>query len=123
MPKIQSFTGLKAWQEGHKLVLKIYKATNNFPQSEQFGLTQQLRRAGVSITSNLAEGFSKQSKKEKTQFYRTALASLTEVQNQILVARDVTYLQKKQFDDIAEQTVLVSKLINGLIKSIQSRTP
>jgi len=117
MAAIQSFTDLKAWKESHKLVLMIYAA------GEQFGLTQQVQRAVVSISSNIAEGFSKTSSKEKTQFYRISLASLTEVQNQILIARDIQYLKIIDFNQIAEQTVLVSKLINGLIKSMKARTP
>lgn len=123
MATIQSFTGLKAWQESHNLVLMIYIATKQFPPREQFGLTQQIQRAAVSISSNIAEGFSKTSPKEKAQFYRISLASLTEVQNQILIARDIQYLEKVDFNKIVEQTVLVSKLINGLIKSMKARTP
>ena len=114
--KIQRFTDLNAWKEGHKLVLIIYKITKTFPNEERFGLTSQLRRAAVSITSNIAEGFSRQSYKEKINFYSTALASTTEVQNQILIARDVKYINQKKFMEIANQTVIVHKLINGLIK-------
>ncbi len=85
--KIRSFTDLNAWKEGHKLVLEIYKFTQKFPKEEQFGLTNQLRRAVVSFTSNIAEGFSRNSYKEKLQFYSMALGSLTEVQNQLLVGK------------------------------------
>ena len=101
--KIESFTDLYAWQE------------------EQFGLTNQLRRAVVSVTSNISEGFSRKSSKEKSQFYSVALGSLTELQNQILIARDVEYIKKEDFDKIASQTVIVSKIINGLIKSVLTR--
>ncbi len=118
--KIQSFTGLKAWQEGHKLVLSLYKATAGFPPQEVFGLTSQLRRAGISITSNIAEGFSRKSYGEKLQFYSMALGSLTEIQNQILIAKDVGYLTKGDFDQMAIQTVAVSKLLNGLIKKTKT---
>ena len=82
--KIKSFTDLNAWKEGHKLVLMIYETTKKFPKEEIFGLTIQLRRCSVSITSNLAEGFSRQSYKEKSYFYSMALGSVTELQNQIL---------------------------------------
>lgn len=123
MEKIQSFTDLKAWQEGHKFVLQIYKATDTFPKTEIFGLTSQLRRASVSVTSNIAEGFSRKSQKEKIRFYYIALASLTETQNQILIAKDIQYLNKNHFDNLAEKTVTIAKLINGLLRSIQSRTP
>lgn len=115
--KIKSFTGLNVWREGHKLVLEIYKQTQQFPKEEKFGLTDQIRRAAVSITSNIAEGFSRFNKKEKRQFYRIALGSLTELQNQLLIARDISYLSKERFIFLAELTVVVSKLLNGLIKS------
>ena len=115
--KMKSFTDLNAWKEGHKLVLLIYQMTKEFPQEEMFGLTNQIRRAAVSITSNLAEGFSRNSYKEKLQFYCIALGSLTESQNQLLIAKDINYLTKENFNEVAKQTVIVSKLINGLIKS------
>jgi four helix bundle protein len=115
--KIVSFTGLIAWQEAHKLVLLIYKLTKNFPKDEMFGLTNQLRRAAVSISSNIAEGFSRISYAEKVRFYSMAQGSLTEVQNQLLIAKDVGYLNSNDFNEIADQTILIHKLINGLIKS------
>lgn len=120
MAGVQSFTGLHAWREAHKLVIEIYKLTKQFPKEEIFGITNQLRRAGVSITSNIAEGFSRKSYHEKLQFYSTSLGSLTEVQNQLLISRDVAYMTKEKFQEIAEQTVIVSKLMNGLIKSTKT---
>ncbi|OIP58659.1 MAG: four helix bundle protein [Candidatus Moranbacteria bacterium CG_4_10_14_3_um_filter_44_15] len=116
--KIQSFTDLVTWQEGHKLVLDIYKSTKSFPKEEMFGLTNQIRRAVVSITSNIAEGFNRKSIKDKTHFYVMAHGSVAEVQNQLLIARDVQYLEKSEFSQIANQTVLVHKLLTGLIKSL-----
>lgn len=75
MAKITSFTDLEAWRIGHSLVLRIYKATKLFPREEQFGLISQMQRAAVSITSNIAEGFSRRGAKEKIQFYYLALGS------------------------------------------------
>jgi len=118
---IQSFTGLQAWKEAHKFVLMIYKITNEFPKSEIFGLTSQIRRAAVSISSNIAEGFSRKSPNEKIQFYHIALGSLTETQNQLLIGRDVTYIPLSAFGTAASQSTTVSKLINGLIKSQKQR--
>lgn len=120
MHKIQSFTDLIAWKEAHKLVLSIYSLTKFFPKEETYSLVDQIHRAVVSVSSNIAEGFSRQSKKEKIQFFYTALGSLTEVQNQLLIAKDLTYLKKEDFDSCAEQTVTVSKLINGLIRSLKN---
>ncbi len=114
--KIKSFTDLNAWKEGHKLVLEIYQITKEFPKEETFGLTDQLKRASVSLTSNIAEGFSRNSYREKLQFYSMALGSLTEIQNQLLIARDIGYLNTTKFNSLAEKTIIISKLINGLIK-------
>ena len=119
MQKIESFTDLIAWKEAHRLALSIYKVTENFPKKELFSLIDQMRRCSVSISSNIAEGFSRQTKKEKIQFYYTSLGSLTELQNQLLIARDIEYLTQEKFKEIAAQTVRVSKLINGLIKSLR----
>ena len=118
--KIKSFTDLVAWKEAHKLALSIYRITENFPDKEKFSLVDQLRRCAVSISSNIAEGFSRQTKKEKLQFYYTSKGSLTELQNQILIARDVGYIENAQFNKIAEQSVVAGKLITGLIKFLRT---
>lgn len=117
MEKIKSFTDLYAWQEGHKLVLAIYKITKSFPSEERFGLIDQMRRCVVSITSNIAEGFSRRTIKEKGQFFYMALGSITELQNQLLIVRDLNYIDNKVFHDLAARTITLSKLVNGLIKS------
>lgn len=118
--KIRNFTDLNAWKEAHKLVMLIYKLTKNFPKEEQFGLINQIRRAVISITSNIAEGFSRSSYKEKSQFYSMALGSLTEVQNQLIISKDLKYITTEEFIALEEKIVTVSKLLNGLIK--KSRT-
>lgn len=119
--KIKSFTDLIAWQEGHKLVLLIYRITSPFPRAE-YSLVDQMKRCVVSITSNIAEGFSRKSKKEKMQFYYMALGSTTELQNQLVIARDLKFVSTKDFNDVAKQTIRIHKLINGLIKSSTSYT-
>ncbi|MDD2730760.1 MAG: four helix bundle protein [Candidatus Portnoybacteria bacterium] len=112
--KIKSFTDLFAWQKGHELVVTIYEKTDKFPNKEIFGLTNQMRRAAISITSNIAEGFSRNTSKDKYQFYSIAQGSLTELQNQLLISRDVGYLSKELFEELMEQTIIVNKLIYGL---------
>jgi len=114
---IRSFTKLAAWQQGHQLVLMIYKTIAILPPEEKYGLADQLRRAAISITSNIAEGFSLKTVKDKRKSYRIALGSLTEIQNQLLAARDLHYINQEQFQVLAKQSVYVSKLLNGLIKS------
>ncbi|OGM25705.1 hypothetical protein A2962_04015 [Candidatus Woesebacteria bacterium RIFCSPLOWO2_01_FULL_39_61] len=119
MAKIERFTDLKAWQEGHQLVLMIYGVVKTFPKEENFILTTQILRAVISVTNNLAEGFGRRYYKEKIQFYSMARASLVEVCNQLMIARDVGYLNRKDFDFVWEQTDKVGRLITGLIKSIK----
>lgn len=119
--KIKSFTDLVAWQEAHKLVCAVYKITKIFPKEELYCLVTQIRRAVISITSNIAEGFSRISYKDKTRFYAVALGSLTELQNQLLIAKDLGYLSEKRFKETAEKTIFVHKLINGLIKSSRKK--
>lgn len=120
--KIQSFTNLIVWQKGHHLVLEIYQSTSLFPKNETYSLVDQMRRSVVSVTSNIAEGFSRQSNKEKVQFYYMALGSLTELQNQLLVAKDVKYILSDHFQKLANMTIEITKLLNGLIKSIKKIT-
>ena len=121
MEKIKSFTDLIAWKKGHQLVISIYRVTDNFPQKEIFALTNQMCRCAISITSNIAEGFSRKGTKEKIQFYHMSLGSLTELQNQLLIARDIDYLPENEFIKLANQTVEVSKLTNGLIRSLKNQ--
>jgi len=119
--KIKSFTDLNAWKQGHELVLTVYKLTKQFPKEENYRLVNQICRAVVSITSNLAEGFSRNSSKEKLQFYAISLGSLSEVQNQIIIAKDLNYVGLEDFKNTEEQIVKVSKLINGLMGSVSNR--
>lgn len=113
--KIRSFTDLKVWQEGHKLVIQIYKATANFPNKETYSLIDQMRRAAASVTNNLAEGFGRHTYKEKVRFYYQSQGSLTELKNQLLIAKDVSYLKSNDFNSLAKQANLVHQLLQGLI--------
>lgn len=118
--KITSFKDLQAWKEGHKLVIMVYDASREFPEDEKFGLISQIRRSAVSITSNIAEGFSRGSYKDKANFYSIALGSLTEAQNQLEIAKDLKYLDEQSFKGLDYQVITVSKLCNGLIKKTKS---
>ncbi|MBI4363474.1 MAG: four helix bundle protein, partial [Candidatus Doudnabacteria bacterium] len=115
--KIKSFKDLIAWQEAHRLVLTLYGITNQFPHEEQFGLSGQLRRAVVSITSNIAEGFRRQSNREKIQFYSLSLGSLSEVESQIIIARDIKYISEDEYNNIDVQIKTVFRLLNAFIRS------
>ncbi len=118
--KIQEFTDLYSWQESHKLVLMVYKIIKNFPKEETFALSDQLRRASVSITSNIAEGFGRQTIKEKIQFYYQAQGSLSEIKNQLIVSKDLNYINNDEFLSIFNQANLAHQLLHGLIKKTKS---
>lgn len=119
MEKIQSFHQLITWQKAHALVLVIYEITKMFPKEEQYVLVPQIRRCAISITSNIAEGFSRWSVKEKIQFYFIALGSLTEMENQLMISRDLVYINKQQYEDIEKEVIVVQKLLNALITSVR----
>ena len=114
--KIREFTDLDSWKQAHLAVLEIYRLTKNFPDTEKFALTSQIQRASVSITSNIAEGFGRQTYREKVQFYYQAQGSLTEVKNQLILSKDLGYVNTIDFDRIMEQLVISHKLLQGLIR-------
>ena len=118
--KIRDFTDLQSWQNSHKLVLSIYNLSKKFPNSETFGLTSQIQRAVVSISSNIAEGFGRQTLKEKIQFYYQANGSLTEVKNQLIIAKDLKYISEIEFNDTIDILVVTQKLLQGLIRKTKS---
>lgn len=120
--KIKSFTDLLVWQEAHQLSLVIYKVTKEFPKSELYGLVNQMRRCAVSITSNIAEGFSRKNKKEKIQFYYISLGSISELLSQLFLARDLGFVGSDAFSDLSKKLETVGKMLQGLIKSSRSRS-
>lgn len=116
---IKNFYDLEAWKKGHELVLLVYKITESFPKQEMFGLVSQLRRAVVSITSNIAEGFSRRTTKEKIQFYYMSLGSLTETENQLIICRDLGYFASLEYLELNEKLKICQKLTFGLIKYLR----
>ena len=94
--KTESFKDLIVWQKSYKLVLEIYMITSSFPKSEIYGLSQQMRRAAVSIPSNIAEGYGRKHKAEYNQFLAIAYGSLLELETQFLLAKDLKYVDNNQ---------------------------
>ncbi len=123
MSLAKSFTELKVWQEAHKLTLEIYKSTENFPKSESFGLTSQLRRSASSVAANITEGFARGSKREFAQFLTIARGSLAETQNHLLLARDLNYLHQAHFRQLADRSIKVHRLLNALRRSLKTSAP
>lgn len=116
-PTIKSFTDLHAWQESRSLVRDIYNTTKLFPPSEMYVLTNQLRRAAISVSSNIAEGFKRRSRADKFHFYTMAHASLTEVQCQLILAQDLSFIKADLFRKLITQTSQTEKLLAGLTKA------
>jgi len=117
--KLRTHKDLDAWRRGLDLVEVVYKVTKAFPQEELYGLTNQLRRAVVSVPSNIAEGAARGSQKEFIQFLHIALGSLSEVETQLVIAKRLGYLDS--LDSIEEQIQTVRKLILGLIRYLRTR--
>jgi four helix bundle protein len=112
---IKNFTDLETWRSAHRLVLLIYKITNTFPNHEVFGLANQMNRAAVSVTSNIAEGFGRSSFKEKGRYYLMARGSLYEIENQSYIIHDLKYITTELFNELFQQTCLTQRLLNALI--------
>jgi four helix bundle protein len=117
---LRSYKDLQVWQKAYQLCLEVYKATGEFPKHELYGITAQLRRAAVSIPSNIAEGYGRKTTKEYIQFLYIAYGSSCELETQILLSGDLGYLSpevlKKLQDGIGEVERMLKALINSLEK-------
>lgn len=121
--KITSFTQLRSWQNARVLAVNMYRLTEKFPSSEKFGLSSQIQRSAVSVAANIAEGFSRSGSREKANFYSIALGSLTETLSHAYIAHDLGFITAKELELLEERVTDLHKMINGLIKSAQRRTP
>ncbi|MFA5130312.1 MAG: four helix bundle protein [Patescibacteria group bacterium] len=115
---IRTYQDLLAWQKAYELTKEIYKATSHFPKSEQFGLTSQLRRASVSISSNIAEGYHRSTKKEYRNFCYIAYGSASEVETQLRLAKDLEMVPADTLQICEDLVQTTLKLLNGLCKSL-----
>jgi four helix bundle protein len=118
---ISNQENLKVLQKAHNFTLKIYRLTNNFPKQEQFRLIDQLCRSASSVPANIAEGNSRQSKKEFVQFLFQAKGSLAETQYHCMLAKDLHYIDEKEFSALIEQSDEIGRMITGLMKSVRLR--
>lgn len=112
-----SFENLTVWKESVKLSVLIYNTTKLFPKEETYGLISQIKRAIVSVSSNIAEGSSKSSMKDQTRFSEISFGSLMEVLNQIILAYNLQYIDYKKYEEIREEIDYVAKLLSGYRKS------
>ncbi len=116
---VQSYQELIVWQKAVDLVVQVYATTRTFPREETFGLTSQLRRASVSVPSNIAEGQGRHSAKEFVRFLEIARGSLQEVETQLIIANRLHYLDEGQQRTLLAQCAEVARLLNGLCRSIR----
>lgn len=116
--KIKEFSDLRVWQAGKELIKFIYELTKGFPKSENYGLTDQMRRASGSICANIAEGFSRYHAKDKIRFYHQARGSVSECKNHVIIASELGYLSADKLGAIVELLEDVKMMLNGLINSV-----
>ena len=117
--KVKSYQDLETRQQAMSLVLEVYRVTKLFPKEELFGLTSQVRRAAVSIPSNIAEGQGRTSTKEFLHHLSIAYGSLCEAETQLLIANKLDYLGPQDYESLSDLAGRVGRLINGLSKSLQ----
>ena len=121
MAQIRTFKDLKVWQKAHELALAVYQTTKHFPVEEKFGLITQLRRAAVSVVSNLVEGFRRKSLKDSLNFYNIADSSLEELKYQLILSRDLKFIAPDQFNNIYSLTEEVGKMLCRWTQSHKSK--
>ena len=114
-----AFENMKTWQEARKLVVDVYHLLDGFPKFENYALCDQIRRAVVSVPSNLAEGSGRVSTKEQLHFYEIAYGSLMEVYNQLIIAADLKYIDESNLKELQPQIDTVARMMNGLRSSLK----
>jgi four helix bundle protein len=116
---MRDFRQLNVWEEAHNLALEVYRITKNFPKEELFALTNQLRRAVVSIPSNIAEGCGRGTNKEYAQFIQIAMGSAYEVDYQLLLSKDLGYLEKVEYEKLNDRIDKIKRQLASLLKKIR----
>jgi four helix bundle protein len=122
MSEILSYKDLDVWQQSRVLVKTIYELTKKFPKEEQFGLTSQIRRAAISVPSNIAEGCGRNHTKDSIQFFFVARGSIYELETQLLLSEDLGFVTKEDAEQSLNQVIRCKKLINGFINYFQKQT-
>lgn len=116
---VNNHKDLEVWKKSIGFMKSIYEITKSFPKDEIYGLTNQLRRASVSIPSNISEGAARKGKAEFKQFLYIALGSLSEVETQLIISNEINYIKKDTFEELNLSLITIRKMLLGLIKSRQ----
>ena len=117
---MKDFHELKVWQKAHHVTLAVYQLTATFPREERYGLTSQLRRASSSIAANLAEGCGRNSGAELARFCSIAMGSASELEYHLLLANDLKLIDPKKYDELAQQTIELKRMLTALIQRLKS---
>lgn len=117
---MKDFRSLKVWQNAHQLSLAVYRATRDFPRDEQYGLTSQIRRSSYSIGANIAEGCGKDTDADLKNYLQIAMGSSSELENYLILARDLEYIHKEEYDSLQGELVSVRKMLNAFIQRLKS---
>jgi four helix bundle protein len=117
----QPHKNLEVWKKGIGIAKLIYQVTEKFPKDEKFGLIAQMRRAAVSIPSNIAEGAARHTSKEFTQFLHNAQGSLSELDTQIIIAHELGFIKNEERESIEKELAHENKMLTGLMKSLRNR--
>jgi len=118
---LKNYKELKAWQRSYQLCLETYKITKRFPNEEKYGLTSQIRRAAVSVPSNIAEGYGRKTTPEYIRFLYIAYGSICELETQILLSGDLGYIETGKLEILQEGIGEVERMLKGLIKSLERK--
>jgi len=121
MKMIKSFHDLDVWRKAHSLTVMIYQVTKDFPDEERYGITSQIRRAFVSIPTNICEGTGRYSTKELLYFLNISRGSLEESKYLMILVKDLEYVDNKIWTEISAELNLIGKMLNGLINSLRLR--
>jgi four helix bundle protein len=117
--QIKTYRDLLVWQKSMALVTEVYKLSKLFPDEETYGLTSQMRRCAVSIPSNIAEGYGRNSTSDYVRFLRVASASLYELQTQAEIALNLRYLKKSDFDKLYESSREIERMLSSLVRKLK----
>ena len=120
---LKNFKELKVWQKSYQLCLDVYKVTKGFPKEEKYGLTSQIRRASVSIPSNIAEGYGRRTTPDYVRSLYVAYGSICELETQIMLCGDLTYIEEENLRGIQNDIREVERMLKALIRSLENKPP
>jgi len=117
---MQDYKKLTVWKRAHELTFSVYRVSSKFPKEELYGLTSQIRRACISISSNIAEGCGKDSGAELNRFLQIALGSAFEVEDQLLLSKELSFLESAEYEELNMHVIEIKKMLTALIEKIKS---